>query len=847
METRNRVMKATLGFFALPNEPSNIVDPLISNLITLLCTILLTSGEDGRSRAEQLLHILRQIDPFVSSNLEHQRRRGCVAVLELLTKFRSIFSGSDRRNFSTLPSAFVLPNRDALFLGERIIAYLPRCADTNTEVRKISVQIVALFFTISLSLPKLKAPGNELDLEASYSALTSLEDVISILRSDASIDQSEVFHRVVSSVSVMLTKDEMTILLHSCTSAVCDKIKQSADGAVHAVIEFISKRGKELNENDISRTTQSLLSAAISVTDKHSRQEVLTAISCLAENTNSNVVFDEVLTAAGKDIITKDVTRIRGGWALQDTFYAFSQHAVLATQFLEYIISVINKTSALKSEGEKGESNISESSLGDNTLLQAAVLSLTAFFRGGEKVGKRAVEQNYSSVLSALVLKLGSLHGLSVPSQQEHLKPLLTAFQSFCDCMADLEMGKILARDGELTDKEKWIDLVQEIACCTALKRPKEVSPTCTILSKALNKNQRFEREASAAALSEFISHCDSAPALLEQMVEELCLHVSDESPTVRSLCLRGLVQIPESQMSKYVAQVLGVIVALLEDPDESVQLTAVQCLLKVLNPSAKEAVDPIMINLSVRLRNLQVSMDSKMRANAFAAYGALSTYGPGSQHQAFLEQVHATLPRLILHLHDDDISVRLACRKTFKELAPLMEIEGLRTLLNKHYFSSDRRSDYEDFIRDLTRLLCQLSAARVDSYLEATIQAFEAPWPLIKANAISFSSCMLALLHEQRSFAPYFSQVFTILVAKMCRSADPVVRSASNSALGLLIKTVNPLKSYTPHLDRIDSFRSSQDTTTHPVSKPPAQQQNGSGSDPGEHVELRDVDSKAE
>ncbi|KAJ3682539.1 hypothetical protein LUZ60_015112 [Juncus effusus] len=269
----------------------------------------------------------------------------------------------------------------------------------------------------------------------------------------------------------------------------------------------------------IFQEQQSLLSAAISVTDKHSIQEVLTAISCLAENTNSNVVFDEVLTAAGKDIITKDVTRIRGGWALQDTFYiniyfilipyfsAFSQHAVLAERFLEYVISVINKTSALKSEGEKGDANIIESSLGDNTLLQAAVLSLTAFLRGGEKVGKRAVEQNYSSVLSALVLKLGNLHGLSVPSQQEHLKPLLTAFQSFCDCMADLEMGKILARDGDLTDKEKWIDLVQEIACCTALKRPKEVSPTCSILSKVLNKNQRFEREASAAALSEFISH----------------------------------------------------------------------------------------------------------------------------------------------------------------------------------------------------------------------------------------------------------------------------------------------------------------------------------------------------
>jgi vesicle coat complex subunit len=190
-------------------------------------------------------------------------------------------------------------------------------------------------------------------------------------------------------------------------------------------------------------------------------------------------------------------------------------------------------------------------------------------------------------------------------------------------------------------------------------------------LSKALNRNQRAEREAAAAALSEFIRHIEEELTLLEQLVEELCQHVSDDSLTVRSLCLRGLVQIPESHMVKYIQQVLGVILALLEDPTESVQLTAVQCLLTVLNLSEQDAVDPILINLLIRLRNLQVSMNTKMRSNAFAAYGALSAYGVGLQRTAFIEQIHATLPRLILHLHDDDLSVRLACR-VYSHYVPL-------------------------------------------------------------------------------------------------------------------------------------------------------------------------------
>ena len=40
--------------------------------------------------------------------------------------------------------------------------------------------------------------------------------------------------------------------------------------------------------------------------------------------------------------------------------------------------------------------------------------------------------------------------------------------------------------------------------------------------------------------------------------------------------------QIPSVDIQQYTSQVLGVILALLEDPDESVQLTAVSCLLMV-------------------------------------------------------------------------------------------------------------------------------------------------------------------------------------------------------------------------------------------------------------------------
>ncbi|XP_048137647.1 protein SHOOT GRAVITROPISM 6 isoform X3 [Rhodamnia argentea] len=827
IETRNYVLKATLGFFALPNDPIDVVNPLIDNLIDLLCAILLTSGEDGRSRAEQLLHILRQIDKYVSSPVDYQRKRGCLAAYKMLTKFRVLCATGycslgchgtcthskqiDRSllgNFSSLPTAYVLPSREGLSLGDRIIAYLPRCADTESEVRKISAEILDQLFSISLSLPR-PVNASVMDVESSYTALSSLEDVIAILRSDASIDPSEVFNRIVSSVCGLLTKDELLSTLYGCTAAICDKIKQAAEGAIQAVIEFVSKRGAELNESDVSRTTQSLLSAANHVAEKQLRLETLSAICSLAENTSSKAVFNEVLAAAGRDIVTKDISRLRGGWPMQDAFYAFSQHTVLAYSFLDHIISIINLNPGNKDDSSKVE--VPSHGLGgqlDNEFLRAAIVALTAFFRGGGKVGRKAVEQSYSHILTELIIQLGSSHGLAGAGQLEPLQALLAAFHAFCECVGDLEMGKILARDGEQNEDEKWVNLIGDLAGSISIKRPKEVQSICVILSSSLNRNHRYQREAAAAALSEFIRYSGGFDSVLEQMVEAMCRHVSDESPTVRRLCLRGLVQIPSVHIVQYTAQVLGVILALLDDTDESVQLTAVSCLLTILDSAQKEAVEPILLNLSMRLRNLQISIDVKMRADAFAAFGALSNYAVGPQREAFVEQVHAVLPRLVLHLYDDNHGIRQACRSTLKRLAPIFETEGFSVPFNVQNSNSDHRSDYEDFVRNLAKQFTQHLSSRVDTYMASTIQAFDAPWPIIQANAIYFACSLLSLSDDQHILTVYYTQVFSMLVGKMSRSSEAVVRATCFSALGLLLKSANSPSWREVRLDRVDSIR---------------------------------------
>ena len=134
-------------------------------------------------------------------------------------------------------------------------------------------------------------------------------------------------------------------------------------------------------------------------------------------------------------------------------FQAFSQHKELALLFLEYTLSILHKEHVIINSSEKGEST-SESSA-DDCILQATMFALNAFmrywspfdgsllmltmvdtfssadftylktfklYRGGGKIGKQAVEQSYPSVLSGLILKLGSLHGLAELGRNELLR-----------------------------------------------------------------------------------------------------------------------------------------------------------------------------------------------------------------------------------------------------------------------------------------------------------------------------------------------------------------------------------------------------------------------------------------
>ena len=93
---------------------------------------------------------------------------------------------------------------------------------------------------------------------------------------------------------------------------------------------------------------------------------------------------------------------------------------------------------------------------------------------------------------------------------------------------------------------------------------------------------------------------------------------------------------------------------------------------------------------------------------------------------------------------------------------------EGMFALFNTHSFNSDHRSDYEDFVRDLSKPFSLRLSSRADTYMASTIQAFDVPWPTIQANAIYFSNSMLSVSDDQHILALYYTWVFGMLKQRL-------------------------------------------------------------------------------
>ncbi|KAG0600149.1 hypothetical protein M758_11G010900 [Ceratodon purpureus] len=800
---RDSVLQASFSFFSVPSSVA-VSDVLFTNLTNFLSTILRISGDDGKGRTIQLQLLLKRLDQYASSSIECERKRAVRAVLALLRRYLALCtpgscslccsgscmhlrSTSDNSQSGTSVIPALLPSREALRLGERTMAYLPRCGDVSPDIRTVAAQIIIMFCTIVRLIPDpVGAKNTEDSSKASFSSLSALQNLTDSTKEETDEGESHVLQRVVDVVLNLLNSTEIAAALKGCRAAICDKVLRSAQGAITAVTQIIHSRGHELREGDISRITRTLFEAA---TAQHDRQpEILELICSLAEDTTTKVVFSEIINAAETEFVSDESKR--RSWPVKQSILAISHHDSLTVSFLEYVVDILEHVHV------SGEDDTDKGNISDHLTLplslsqrpQAATLALQEVFRCKNNAVKHAVNQCYPRVLCALLLRIGSIQE-TVTTDMQPIRDMVTTIHVFSETIENEDMGKVLFTDGEQRlSGERWTEAIEEIASFSAQEKPEEVTNMCTLLWPALEMPQDCQRAAAAAALSGLVQHCENTDALLGTLVDALSAHTSDESSTVRRLCVRGLVQMIKRGVTEYASQALNVIVALLEDNEDEVANAAVCGLSPVVEVVTCEVVAPMLLNLCVRLGFLQTRQMESTRGAAFEALGSLSKFATGDQLDTFMEQIHTILPRLVFHVNDEAPSVSQACKNALRSLSPLLHSQDIRALANLRTFDFGRSLEYDDFVKEFVKHLMLQFGDKVDVYVSCAIQAFESPWPLIQANSTYFAGCLLSEVNDKKCLAKYLPQVSTLLVKMTANSPSALVRAKSTLALSLIV-----------------------------------------------------------
>ena len=223
-----------------------------------------------------------------------------------------------------------------------------------------------------------------------------------------------------------------------------------------------------------------------------------------------------------------------------------------------------------------------------------------------------------------------------------------------------------------------------------------------------------------------------------------------------------------------------------MDNPTEDLAMMSMTSLARIFELVDESQVAPVIVNLSLRLKPIFEKTNNTLRAAAFTLFGTLSRFGGGYGAQTFLEQIHAHLTPLIVHLNDEDDKVKEACRKSLKQVAPLLKSKGITS-----FFESKAATlDYESFLFDFAKLITQHCPDRLNFYFAACSAYYKSSWSIIRGNAAIYCGYLVraaeSLLDANTIRNLSLDHVSTSIIATL-KDTTPAVRVRAAQAMALM------------------------------------------------------------
>jgi hypothetical protein len=198
---------------------------------------------------------------------------------------------------------------------------------------------------------------------------------------------------------------------------------------------------------------------------------------------------------------------------------------------------------------------------------------------------------------------------------------------------------------------------------------------------------------------------------LVEQLLNSLLTKLIDPCLQVRTLCIRGLGNISslgKQQVQKHSTTILSAMMAGLDDKNDlndDITFESMTGLTKIIALIDENNVRPILINILLRIRPCFEKDKADIRASSYMLFGELARFGLGPSKEPYLEQIHSNFVSFILHLNEQDESVKKSCKYVLRQVGPLIQSQSINDLFQSTLLDN-KALHYGEFINELSRLL---------------------------------------------------------------------------------------------------------------------------------------------
>ncbi|XP_051871929.1 maestro heat-like repeat-containing protein family member 1 isoform X2 [Pristis pectinata] len=414
-------------------------------------------------------------------------------------------------------------------------------------------------------------------------------------------------------------------------------------------------------------------------------------------------------------------------------------------------------------------------------------------------------------LFSSLLVRVGSTVGVrlpkDLPNQSKEGRGIrFPRTLDVCSCSVHA-LRAMLSR----SQNEELLQFVKEEEVWELMKSPETHHQGVTILARAMARHstshlssivERLEpvltapyegqRVTVTAFFAELLNHRVTSDLLLtDVLISSLLRCLVDVSALVRMLSIRGLGNAADGaagKVHKYSTRLLSAMIAGMDekdDPDDRITLESMSGLSKVLAQLEENNVQPILINIALRIRPFFEKDEDRVRAAAFTVFGNLSRFGDGESKADFLEQVHSSLVSLLLHLNDSSEEVVKACKFALRLIGPLMGSDNVSAMFQKHLLE-EANLHYGEFINDLAKHIISSFPEKINFYIMGNVSFFKSTRPEIRGNAVMFTGFLLGNLSQTELQSVSLEHVCGAIVM-LLRDGVPSVRIKAAEALSLL------------------------------------------------------------